>query len=382
MNATHISRLFSITEPVENTRPIEAGCWLRISGTAFLSLSAMLVMLLLIPLLALQDAEAQSGGFSGAYTRMGFGARGMAMGNALGTVSQEGVFAHYNPALASYASNNQVDLSTALMSFNRSLHSLNVTFPLPPKAGLNIGLLNANVYDIDGRTSSGYHTGMLSTHEFQLFAAFGLQIAPRFRLGVSAKLHHANFYSNISNTTGAGFDIGLIAEPLNHWRIGFTIQDLISEYTWNTNPIYGTLGGRNRSDPLPVRHRFSSSILFPQAGLLVSSEFEIQRQSAEYQRFEYLDNRIPSQNATQTENVTTGSLLFRIGAAWSAHERVTLRGGWEIMDLEYIVETQKFSAGLSVHLPYDLMSPSVDYTFVREPLGIAGMHVVSLRLSL
>ncbi len=328
------------------------------------------------------DTMAQSGGFSGAYTRMGFGARGMAMGNAMGTVSQEGVFSHYNPALAAYATGNQIDIGTALMSFDRSLHSLNVTFPLPPSAGLNIGLLNANVYDIDGRTSSGYHTEMLSTHEFQLFAAFGLSISPRVHLGISAKLHYASFFDDIDNSTGAGFDIGLIVNPVRNWRVGLTVQDMISSYTWNTNPIYGTLGGRNRSDPLPVRFRFSTSYQFPDIGLIVSSEYEVQRQEAELMERSHMGGVVPPRNSSRIEDITTSSQLFRIGAAWSAHERITLRGGWEIMDLEYVKETHKLSAGFSVHLPYDAMSPSVDYAFVREPLGIAGMHVLTLRLSL
>jgi hypothetical protein len=348
-----------------------------------IAMSARLVLLAaLMAWIPVQDTLAQSGGFSGAYTRMGFGARGMAMGNAMGTVTQEGVFSHYNPALAAFATGNQIDLGTALMSFDRSLHSLNVTFPLPPSAGLNIGLLNANVYDIDGRTSSGYHTEMLSTHEFQLFAAFGISLSPRVHLGISAKLHYASFLDDIDNATGAGFDIGLITEPVQNWRIGLAVQDLISSYTWNTNPVYGTLGGRNRSDPIPVRFRFSTSYRLPDFGLIVSSEYEIQRQESEIVERTQAGGVVPPRNTSRLNDITTNSQLFRIGAAWHAHERFTVRGGWEIMDLDYVAETHKLSAGFSVHLPYDAMSPSVDYAFVREPMGIAGMHVLTLRLSL
>ncbi len=336
----------------------------------------------IIAWIPVQDTLAQSGGFSAAYTRMGFGARGMAMGNAMGTVTQEGVFSHYNPALAAFATGNQIDLGTALMSFDRSLHSLNVTFPLPPSAGLNIGLLNANVYDIDGRTSSGYHTEMLSTHEFQLFAAFGISLSPRVHLGISAKLHYASFFDDIDNATGAGFDIGLIAEPVRNWRIGLAVQDLISSYTWNTNPLYGTLGGRSRSDPIPVRFRFSSSYALPDLGLIVSSEYEVQRQESEIIERVHAGGVVPPRNTSRLDDVTTSSQLFRIGAAWHAHERLTVRGGWEIMDLDYVAETHKLSAGFSVHLPYDAMRPSIDYAFVREPMGIAGMHVLTLRLFL
>lgn len=343
-------------------------------------LSVMVLMLILV--CAAKEATAQNGGFSGAYTRMGFGPRGMAMGNALGTVTREGIYAHYNPALAAYSNGNQIDLSTAIMDFDRSLHSLNVIFPLPPNAGLNIGLLNANVYNIDGRTTSGYHTEYLSTHEFQLFAAFGISISPRVKIGASAKLHLASYLDAIDNTTGAGFDIGMIMEPLRAWRIGFTIQDIISEYSWDTNDIYGTLGGRNRNDPLPVRFRFSSSYTIAAWGLLLSSEFEIQRQVSEYSRLQSHSTTLPPQNTRSTDKLNTSSHQFRFGAAWLAHERITLRGGWEVLDIDFISETHKISTGFSVHLPFDALKPSVDYAFIREPVGIAGMHVLSLRLSL
>lgn len=336
---------------------------------------------LIIPVFA-SDVLAQSGGFSGAFTRMGFGARGMAMGNALGTVAHEGVYSHYNPALSAEIQNNQIDLGTALMSFDRNLHSVNATFPLPPNAGLNIGLLNANVYDIDGRTSSGYHTDYLSTHEFQLFTAFGINISSRIQVGASVKLHLASFHEDISNTTGAGFDIGMILTLTDAWRIGWAVQDLVSEYSWSTSDIYGSRGGSNRTDPFPNRFRLSTSYEFRETGLILSSEYELQRQSSEYQRLQVVSGALPPRNSLRTEDITTSSHQIRFGALWKAHERITLRGGWEVLDLEFMEETHKVSAGFSVHLPYDVLSPSIDYAFIREPMGIAGMHVLNLRLSL
>lgn len=339
----------------------------------------VVILLLMLPGF---EVIAQSGGYSGSFTRMGFGPRGMAMGNTLATFSQEGVYAHYNPALAAYVNGNQIDISTALMSFDRSLHAISATFPLPPLAGLNIGILNANVYDIDGRTASGYHTDKLSTHEFQLFAAFGLNLGEKVRMGASIKFHLANYYEEVSNATGAGFDLGLIYEPLPNWNIGFTVQDLIAEYSWNTTDLYGTQGGRNRNNAFPVRFKLSSSYLVEPWNLLFSSDFEIQYQKAEYEQTEFFSSSLPPQNRRIIDQVITSGSLMRLGAAWKAHERFTLRGGWEIMDVDYLEETHKISAGFSIHLPYDAYRPSIDYAFVREPLGIAGMHVLAIRFML
>ncbi|MDG5766469.1 hypothetical protein QA596_03240 [Balneolales bacterium ANBcel1] len=346
-------------------------------------MSRLLWLLLFLLLIPLTDTIAQSGGYSGAFTRMGMGPRGMAMGNAMGTVSEEGIFAHYNPALAAYAGQRQLDIGTALMSFDRSLNVVNFALPLPPSAGLNIGLLNANVSDIDGRTSSGYHTDYLSTHEFQLFASFGLNISTRLKAGVSVKLHLANFHESVDNATGAGFDAGIIFQATDSWRIGFAAQDLVSEYSWDTTDLYGAQGGRSRSDPFPDRFRLGSSYRLNQWNLLLSTEYEIQRQNSEYRTIMITEGQLPPRSTTRSEdNVTTHSHLIRFGASWQAHERFTLRGGWEVMDLDYIRETHRISTGFSVHLPYDFLSPSVDYAFVREPLGISGMHVLSIRMIL
>ena len=40
------------------------------------------------------------------------------------------------------------------------------------------------------------------------------------------------------------------------------------------------------------------------------------------------------------------------------------------------------SAGFSINLPFDRFSPSIDYAFVREPYGVANMHVFAIRMNL
>ncbi|MDI6401130.1 hypothetical protein QLX67_03920 [Balneolaceae bacterium ANBcel3] len=346
------------------------------SPTGTIAFCLLVISLFLTPELLM----AQSGGNAASFTRMGFGSRGMGMGNAMGTVTSEGIYAHYNPALAAWISGNQLDIGSSLMSFDRSLHTVNATFALPPSAGLNVGLLNANVSQIDGRSPSGYHTEMLSTHEYQLFAAFGIAFTERVRFGAAVKLHLANHHSDISNSTGAGFDLGMILQPTDHWRVGIAVQDLLSKYSWNTTDLYGSRGGTSRSDEIPVRFRFSSSYYFEGVGLLLSSEYEVQKQEMIVLTEEVSESTMPPSTIMVSQNKTSYGHLFRMGAAWYPHERITFRAGWEVLDLDYIEETHKLSFGTSVHLPYDALRPSVDYAYVREPMGIAGIHSISLRL--
>ncbi|MEX0780666.1 MAG: hypothetical protein WD491_11515 [Balneolales bacterium] len=353
------------------------------SKQSHISVLISYLSLLLITLTCFADlVHAQSGGSSGAYTRMGFGPRGMGMGNAIASVTQQGIYAHYNPALAASATGNQIDMASAAMRFDRSLHTLNATFKLPPSAGLNVGLLNANVTNIDGRSQSGYHTDYLSTHEFQAFAAFGLQVSQRVHLGVGVKAYMADFHEDLSNATGAGFDIGLLIKPANNIQIGLSAQDILAAYRWDTSDLYGTQSARNRTDHFPTRFKIAASWLSGNERLVISSEFEIRRLKSEtIQRSAFTDLN-PPQNRRLIENIITSSNIARVGASYLAHERITVRGGWQMGDLDIIADSHKPSAGFSVHLPFDKFQPSVDYAFVREPTGIANMHVFALRLKI
>ena len=347
-----------------------------ISFISRLKLPALAILMALAPALA----EAQTGGFAGSYTRMGFGPRGMSAGNVLSGTDQQGIFAHYNPALSAYADGNQIDFSSALMAFDRTLHGFNATFPLPPQAGLSVGLLNANVSNIDGRSSSGYDTGEFSTNEFQLVVAFGLNISERLKIGTSVKAQLADFHEEISAARGVGFDVGIIAEPLSGLKTSLVVQDLLSGYTWNTEDLYGDQSSRNRSDDFPTRFKFGLTYESSPAWF-VGAEFEIQRISSEIFRRNLVAGGPVSSSRNVDETVTSGRQL-RFGGGYRIHERITARTGFEILHLDDINQSFKPSAGFSLHLPFDQYNPTIDYAWVREPTGIAHMHVLALQINL
>ncbi|HKJ33869.1 MAG TPA: PorV/PorQ family protein [Balneolales bacterium] len=326
--------------------------------------------------------KAQNGGYAGAYTRMGFGPRGMAMGNAMTSVDDEGIYAHYNPALAAGVQSTQFDVSVAAMSFNRSLNSLNASFRLPPQAGINVGLLNAGVGSIDGRSNSGYHTNYFSTQQFQLFADFGIKVSPKLQLGAGIKFNYADFHKEVSPATGTGFDLGMLFKPVNNLNIGFAIQDLLASYTWDTQKLYGTSGSLQTKDQFPTRIKIGASYRFFHKKLILASDYELRLQHSDaYSTVIVTLNGAPY-TGTGDHTVTTRSNLWRCGASYRFDKRFTLRAGWQVNDLRHTGESNIPSAGFSVHLPFDRFSPSIDYAFLREPDGVADMHVFSIHLVL
>lgn len=326
-------------------------------------------------------ASAQNGGFAGAYNRMGFGARGMGMGNAMTALYQQGIYAHYNPALSALVEDTQIDVSVAMMQFDRSLNTASVAFRLPPSAGMNIGINHASVSGFDGRTTSGNPTREFSITEMNLFMAFGINVSPKLSLGISAKLFYADFFRDVDSQTAFGIDIGALYRYSENLSFGFAVTDLLTAYNWDTTNLYGTAGSSTRNK-FPVMIKFGSAYRFDDVPLLISLEKNIQIQQSEIKTRELNTSFGGPAFITSTENVSTHTGMVRLGTAYEIHERITLRGGWQAGDTGNIGETWQFSTGFSVHLPFDRFAPSIDYAFIREPEGISSIHVFALRLRL
>ena len=78
-------------------------------------------LVLAVLLCCAQEAAAQVGGHAGAFTRLGFGARGMGMGNAMTAVTDGYVVGSYNPALIPFArGRTRARLSASLPSTGNS----------------------------------------------------------------------------------------------------------------------------------------------------------------------------------------------------------------------------------------------------------------------
>ncbi len=339
----------------------------------------IVLFFLLISVTGVTPLLAQSGGFAGAYNRMGFGPVGMGMGNALNTVPDFGIYAHYNPSLAAFVEHTQVDLSVAAMRFDRQLNTANVSFQLPPSAGINVGIIQSGVTGFDGRSLSGIPTDRFSITELNAFVAFGLNLSDRLKVGIASKLLYANFFENMSTSTGFGLDLGAIYQANERLNLGISVQDMLSAYNWDSSDVFGLSTG-TQTDNFPTRVRLGSSYRLQDYGLLFSAEYEwmIQRADARITA----DGTQGGQQSTITESIRTASNSIRLGTSYEIHDRITLRGGWEVYDVELIPETNKLSAGFSLYLPLYNFDTYIDYAFIREPEGVAYMHVFALRLNL
>lgn len=314
----------------------------------------------------------QDGSFAGAPFRVGHSPYGRAMGNAL-TASDNALFAYHNPATASLANQRSVEMARSVMAFDRSISTFTLASPLPPSAGLALGIIFSQVDGFDGRTVSGYPTGSFGIYEAQFFTAFGIRIGPKTQIGAGIKISLADYNSSVTAATAVGLDLGLRRQLSDRSVLAISVQDLVAAYTWNTQELYGTVGANQTVDAFPTRLRAGYLRHLPGWNLTVSMEAERQIQAATYDHVT-TGASTGGRPVRRTVDIRTTRDMARAGFEWRAHSLVHLRAGYDSQD--------KWAVGIGLPLPVDRYFPSIDYTVLSEHPGLPLTHQLALRIRL
>lgn len=315
------------------------------------SLSSNKITYALVLLFVLSfPVSAQLAGAPGAFTRMGFGARGMGMGNALTAVRVGENSGSYNPAAAAFLRRSTASASYGILSLDRNLNTLFYSQPIDTNAGIALHVLNAGTSDIDGRDIDGFHTEMYSVSENQFSLSFGLRIRS-IAVGLTTKLYYYSLFEELSSTA-VGFDIGILYPLGRQWTLAAVFRDLNTKYKWDTNALYGQLGN-STTEKFPTRQAVGVTYQFEGSNGLLS--FEIEK-----------------------SNLST--MTLRMGGEYAPIEYLTLRAGldgWESDDKS----SAHPSFGFSLRTPYTDWKPTVHYAYVLEPYGLFSMHIISVSLT-
>ncbi len=321
-------------------------------------LIVVLAMALLVPVsVRAQDA--------GAFARLGFGARGMALGNALAADVSGRASPYYNPALAPYVPRQHLSASTALMSFDRRLQFLQFAAPIRPRAGVAAGLIHAGVSDIQGRDDSGNPTETFSTESYAFFLAFGTRIGERLSVGAAFTLHQTQLVDAVDPVRGLGVDLGLTAKVTERLHLGLVVGDLLARYEWDTSSLYGR-DGRIKTDRFPVRLRLGASYQLVPGRAWLLGEYEVQRTRRE-------------ESGGEAVTVTQGR--GRVGGAYAPLDGFMLHAGTDRLGAEAWGGMRR-AAGFALDESIGQLPLRAAYTFVYEANTGSGMHLVALTLFL
>jgi len=302
----------------------------------------------------------------GAFSRMGFGARGMGMGNALSAVTEGDLVAYYNPALSVFQKGNSFSSSYSILSLDRSLNFIDYTrrFEFGQKtnpdgstsprsvAGISIGLINAGVSNIDERDDEGTKTGTLSTSENLFFVAVANRFSQKLSIGFTFKFYYYKLYQSLSST-GLGFDIGALYELNKSINISLMISDINSRYQWDTGSLYGQ-DGLISKDHFPLLKKIGFAYKFNEPKIIASVEFE---------------------------NSNAGTNILRGGAEYNIYEDLFLRAGFDKLNLSNYDFPVRPSFGFSYFYSLNTVKFGVNYAFVIEPYSSSSQHIVGININ-
>lgn len=302
----------------------------------------------------------------GAFSRMGFGPRGIGLANGLSALTEGNLVAYYNPASSVFQKGNSFQTGYSFLSLDRQLNFLSLTRRFDffsskdtssdrkPKsvAGLSAGVINSGVSNIDGRDNNGLKTKELSTSENLFFVGIANRFSEKFALGLTVKFYYYKLYEKMTSTS-VGIDIGALYRPNDNLSFSFTINDLNSKYKWDSGPIYGQ-NGISTEDKFPLLKKFGVSYKNSDYNFLIVGEFE-------------------SSNA--------GTNIIKLGAEYNIFEGLYLRGGIDQFNLSNSDWPIKPSLGFSYF--YNLFDYvlGVDYAFMFEPYSSSDRHIIGVNFN-
>ncbi len=314
-------------------------------------------MLLFVPF-----SFAQLAGSPGAFSRMGFGARGMGMGNAMSAVKSGENSGYYNPAAVALLKQQTVSLSYGILTLDRNLNTLFYAQPIDTNAGIAIGIINSGVSNIDGRDGDGFKTETYSTSENLFSLSFALRIQA-ITIGLTTKLYYYSLFKNLSWTT-VGFDFGIIYPLTKNLTLAGAFKDFNAKYRWDTSDLYGQLGN-STIEKFPTRKSIGLSyILEDNIGLL---SMEIENSSIEVKN-----------SSTGVENSISATIV-RLGAEYTPIEMFTIRGGIDGWNLNHRDQAHP-TFGFTLRTDFTDWKPSFNYAYIIEPYGVSSMHIISLSI--
>ena len=323
----------------------------------------LIIIVLFTAVISAQQQFSSMGDMPGAFSRIGFGARGIGMGNAMSAVTEGNLVSYYNPALTVFQERNSFQTSYSFLSLDRSLNFVNFTRKFDfysskdstkPRstAGLSIGIINSGVSNIDGRDGSGNQTGTLQTSENQFFLGLANKFSDKVSIGIALKLYYYKLYQQI-HATSFGIDLGGLYRINEHFNLSLMVSDLNSKYKWDTGPIYD-VNGTTTENKFPLLKKIGLSYTNKEAKILVAAEFE-------------------------SSNGETN--ILRAGVEYNIIESFYLRAGIDQFNISNKDWPIKPSAGFSYFQQFGNIIVGVDYAFQIEQYSPQDRHIVGVSIN-
>ncbi|MCK9279423.1 MAG: hypothetical protein M0P71_02285 [Melioribacteraceae bacterium] len=319
------------------------------------------IVFLFALVLEAQPKYSEISGMAGSFSRMGFGARGIGMGNALSAITSGHLSSYYNPALAPFQIDNSFQTAYSFLSLDRTLNFVSFTkkFEMGKSkgdstkarsvAGLSAGLINAGVSKIELRDGQGNKYDEVSTSENLIYVSLANRFSSKLAIGLTFRFYYFKLVEDLT-ASSLGFDLGALYSFTDRINVSLVISDLNSKYKWDTGTIYGA-NGKNSDNKFPLSKKIGVSYNLPEYKLITALEIE-------------------NYNSTTT--------FIRAGAEYFVIEELALRGGIDKFNMNNGDFPMRPSFGFSYFYKLNKLVIGVDYAFAIEPYSTHDQHILGI----
>jgi len=216
-----------------------------------------LTFLLLTALLWAAAGVRAAGTSSGAFLRVGWGARPTAMGDAFTAAADDVDALYWNPAGLNYIKRLQETFGHN--SWIDGINAEHAAFALRknPSYVIGAGIGALSVGDIERSNNYGYTEGYYSANDLALIFSYARRLKPRLAAGANFKIIRERIESD--SAQAFAIDAGGIYEMSENLKLGLTLKNLGTGLTLSKTP-----------GPLPMALRGGAALQFSKNLLLTS----------------------------------------------------------------------------------------------------------------
>ncbi len=278
------------------------------------------------------------------FLRMGVGARAISMGECGVTDCDAPYAAFYNPAAVSEHGNVEFSAGNRFLDLDRRQFYGAIAAEISEGAGIGLTWTHAGVSNVEMRDNAGNHVGTVNNGSDAIHFAFAKQLVKKLHAGIGVEYLQSSIEGMASTTVG--FGAGLIyklREP--NLTFGASVQNLLMEYSWNSNELLGT--GTLSDEKIPLGYRAGVSYATKIGQTLING-------------------------CTEIEGYDGSDPKFHIGVQCAPLEQIAIRAGYD-------GESVTLGAGVRTKVG-KFAIVGIDYAFKPEKLGLAPQHLIDLTL--
>ncbi len=299
-----------------------------------------LIIILLIVVVLAGSSTAMANKDTGAFLRIGAGARPLGMGGAFVAIADDASATYWNPAglaqldrieiSSMYNDQFGLDIDYSFISYTQPLGNQTV--------GLSwIMLAVGDIPKVEQASEDGKPivVGYIEDAENAILLSYGRKITEDIYAG--ANLKFISQFLGDDNSSGFGFDAGaLYKTPIENLTLGLMLQDIASSVTWSTES--------EKTEDLPMLTKVGVSYKLLDDTLTLSAEVDNGPRGSEFKGgLEYwYAKTVALRLGISGENLTAGA-----GVRYSPSKRVSLGFDYAFLSHE-LGDTHRLSLGIKL----------------------------------